>query len=48
MSKFPTSTEFYYRIKHDPNINPSGIKITYLDSLKKKYIDMDLEKMGFY
>lgn len=47
MSKFPTSTEFYYRIKHDPNINPTGIKITYLDSLKKKYVDMDFSKWVF-
>lgn len=47
MSKFPTSTDFYYRIKHDPNINPTGIKITYLDSLKKKYVDMDFSKWVF-
>lgn len=47
VTKFPTSTDFYYRIKHDPNINPSGIKITYLDSLKKKYIDIDFSKWVF-
>ncbi len=47
MAKFPTSTDFYYRIKHDPTINPSGIKITYLDSLKKKFVDIDFSKWIF-
>jgi endonuclease/exonuclease/phosphatase family metal-dependent hydrolase len=47
MSKFTTSLDFYYRIKHDSNINPTGIKITYLDSLKKKYVDMDFSKWVF-
>ena len=46
-TKFPTSVDFYYRLKHDPNIKTNGIKITYLDSMKKKYIDMDFSKWVF-
>ena len=25
-TKFPTSVDFYYRLKHDPNIKTNGIK----------------------
>jgi endonuclease/exonuclease/phosphatase family metal-dependent hydrolase len=47
MNNFPTSIDFYHRIKHDLTINSSKIKITYLDSMKKKYIDTEFSKWTF-
>lgn len=40
--RFPTSEEIYYRFKTDATFNQAKVLITYLDSLKKRFIDLPL------
>src|ERR1700744_646729 len=41
---FPTTVDLYNRIKHDPTLNSHNVIITYHDTKRNKYIDVDFNK----